>query len=320
MRSERSTCQESRRRGRVGWLSVLVLFVVGPLAAVAFGSSSSGTAGDPARGRLVFVTSGCGSCHAFVAAGSHGAIGPDFDRSLKIDAKAAGKSVATFVRQQIVSGGGIMPAFGGKLTARELDDLVAFIVGKVGQRPPGIPDLAYMRLRMRDLPGSRVKRQGYVSDPDYLASYEREFADGRIGTSQLYAANCTVNLGKNVALAKRTFRILQASLIGSRPRLERLLRQSANEELGGSARLISLHVTHQQDLRGDDIEIGINVRASGTRLGNRLVSADIFFIFVRVNRVLGSFSLLGKPNIRIGATAVAPMAYVFAKRMKKALT
>lgn len=99
---------------------------------------------------------------------------------------------------------------------------------------------------------------------------------------------------------------LKASLTGSRPRLERLLRQSAKEELGGSARLMSLRVTHHQDLRGDGIEIGINVRASGTRLGNGLVSADIFFIFVRVNRVFGSFSLLGKPNIRIGATAVAP--------------
>jgi cytochrome c6 len=319
MRDARQACHGGRRRA--GWLSVVLLFVVGLVAMVALAASSSRTAGDPARGRHVFVTSGCGSCHTFLAARSRGAIGSDFDRSLKADAKAAGKSLATFVRERIVSGAGIMPAFGGKLTAQELDDLVAFIVGNVGKRPAGIPDLASMCLRLRDLPGSRVVSQAYVSDSASVASYEREFVGGRIGTSRLHGANCTVDLGKNLATAKRTFRSLKATLTGPRPRLERLLRQSAQEELGGSARLISLHVTRQQNLgAGDDgIEIGVTVRASGTRLGNGLISADISFVFVRVGRALGSLSLLSTPNIRIAAAAVVPAATVFAKRIRKAL-
>jgi mono/diheme cytochrome c family protein len=87
--------------------------------------------GDPAAGKAVFAAQGCGACHAFSAAGSNGSVGPDLDEALP------GKD-PEFVRESIVepnkeiSSGyapNIMPQdFGQKLSPKQLDDLVAFLL------------------------------------------------------------------------------------------------------------------------------------------------------------------------------------------------
>ena len=89
-----------------------------------------GGKGDPAAGKTVYNDNGCGGCHAFQAAGSKGAIGPDLDETL------AGKDAA-FIEESItdpnaeVASGfqpSIMPQdYGSQLTPQELADLVAFL-------------------------------------------------------------------------------------------------------------------------------------------------------------------------------------------------
>lgn len=86
--------------------------------------------GDAGAGKTVFASQGCGSCHAFSAAGATGAVGPSLDEALK------GKD-EEFVRESIVAPGkeiakgyppNVMPTdFGQKLSDKELDDLVAFL-------------------------------------------------------------------------------------------------------------------------------------------------------------------------------------------------
>jgi mono/diheme cytochrome c family protein len=86
--------------------------------------------GESAAGKPVFSAQGCGGCHAFQAAGSNGAIGPNLDEALQ------GKD-AEFVRESIVDPNkeiasgyqpNIMPAnFGQTLTPKQIDDLVAFL-------------------------------------------------------------------------------------------------------------------------------------------------------------------------------------------------
>jgi mono/diheme cytochrome c family protein len=86
--------------------------------------------GESAAGKPVFSAQGCGGCHAFKAAGSNGAIGPDLDTALQ------GKDAA-FVRESIVDPNkdvasgyqpNIMPGnFGQTLTPKQIDDLVAFL-------------------------------------------------------------------------------------------------------------------------------------------------------------------------------------------------
>lgn len=86
--------------------------------------------GDAAAGEKVFLGQDCGGCHAFSAAGTSGAVGPNLNESLQ------GKDAA-YIREAIVEPNAetaegyqanIMPAdYGQKLTPKQLDDLVAFL-------------------------------------------------------------------------------------------------------------------------------------------------------------------------------------------------
>jgi len=97
-------------------------------------------AGDPAAGRELFSSTGCGSCHVLAAAGSSGAVGPNLDERLEADAENADEELADFARDSIEDPGeyvaegypaGTMPEYDEQLSDDELDDLVAFIVQSV---------------------------------------------------------------------------------------------------------------------------------------------------------------------------------------------
>ena len=74
--------------------------------------------GDPANGKTLYASAGCGGCHTFSAAGSTGTVGPSLDDA-SVDFDAA--------FQQIKNGGGGMPAFGERLSDQEISDVAAFV-------------------------------------------------------------------------------------------------------------------------------------------------------------------------------------------------
>lgn len=74
--------------------------------------------GDPAKGKSIYATAGCGGCHTFSPAGSTGSVGPNLDEA-NIDFDAA--------FQQIKNGGSGMPAFGDRLSDAEIADVAAFV-------------------------------------------------------------------------------------------------------------------------------------------------------------------------------------------------
>ncbi len=88
------------------------------------------TQGDPAAGKALFTSQGCGGCHTFAAAGTNGAVGPSLDKALE------GKD-AEYTREAIVEPNaeiadgyppGVMPGdYGEKLATKQLADLVAFL-------------------------------------------------------------------------------------------------------------------------------------------------------------------------------------------------
>ena len=146
----------------LGWFIVVtVVLCIGTLAAVevfakeaeeetaqaettattSTGTTSTGTTttaaqppapaqGDSAAGKQLFAAQGCGGCHAFEAAGSNGAIGPNLDEALQgKDAEFVHESIVD-PNKDIASGyqPNIMPAnFGQTLTPKQIDDLVAFL-------------------------------------------------------------------------------------------------------------------------------------------------------------------------------------------------
>jgi cytochrome c oxidase subunit II len=86
--------------------------------------------GDPAAGKEVFMSSGCGGCHTYGPAGTSATIGPDLDTALQgKDAQFVLESIVE-PNAEIASGfqANIMPAtFGESLSDQQLADLVAFL-------------------------------------------------------------------------------------------------------------------------------------------------------------------------------------------------
>jgi mono/diheme cytochrome c family protein len=85
----------------------------------ASGSSSSASA----QGKTVF-TSNCKGCHTLKDAGSTGTVGPNLD-DLAPDK-------ATVVRQ-VNNGGGPMPAFKGKLSSTQINDVATYVSSVAGK-------------------------------------------------------------------------------------------------------------------------------------------------------------------------------------------
>jgi mono/diheme cytochrome c family protein len=103
--------------------------------------------GDPERGKEVFLTAGCGTCHTFEAAGATKTIGPNLDLVVETYDKAfVKKSIedpAAFIEKVGPEPGSIggdqpyhatMPSFGAdadtpdqQLNQQELADVVAFL-------------------------------------------------------------------------------------------------------------------------------------------------------------------------------------------------
>jgi cytochrome c2 len=76
-----------------------------------------------AAGKTVFTTT-CGGCHTLADAGTSGNVGPNLD-DLKPD-------TAT-VQKQVENGGGGMPAFGGQLTAAQIESVAKYVSSVAGK-------------------------------------------------------------------------------------------------------------------------------------------------------------------------------------------
>jgi ferredoxin-NADP reductase len=108
-------------------LAVAGLLVVTGMAFAAWMSDE----GDPSRaapagsdgGRAIFVSAGCGDCHALAAASADGTVGPDLDEA---------RPDAALVREVVTNGRGSMPAFDNELTPEEIDRLAAFVASAGG--------------------------------------------------------------------------------------------------------------------------------------------------------------------------------------------
>ena len=81
------------------------------------GTFTSKLSGDPAAGKKVFVSTGCGACHRFKAAGTTGSLGPNLDKS---------KSSRSTIEKVITSGKGTMQPYKPILSAKQIDDVSQF--------------------------------------------------------------------------------------------------------------------------------------------------------------------------------------------------
>ncbi len=108
-------------------LAAIVLAV----AACGGSSGSSSSAAPPATsggevsaaaGKVVF-TSNCATCHTLADAGATGSVGPNLD-DLQPDEET--------VKNQVTNGGGGMPAFGGQLSATQIESVATYVSSVAG--------------------------------------------------------------------------------------------------------------------------------------------------------------------------------------------
>jgi mono/diheme cytochrome c family protein len=96
-----------------------------PAASPAGAARTVPASANAAAGRAVFGTAGCGTCHTLAAAGTDGLIGPNLDSLRPTYAQ---------VRTKVERGGGGMPSFRGRLTAKQMRDVAAFVATSAGRR------------------------------------------------------------------------------------------------------------------------------------------------------------------------------------------
>ena len=75
-----------------------------------------------AAGKVVF-TSNCATCHTLADAGATGSVGPNLD-DLQPDEET--------VKNQVTNGGGGMPAFGGQLSATQIESVATYVSSVAG--------------------------------------------------------------------------------------------------------------------------------------------------------------------------------------------
>ncbi|MFL5816434.1 MAG: PQQ-binding-like beta-propeller repeat protein [Conexibacter sp.] len=87
------------------------------------GNASPGGGASMAAGRTVF-SQHCASCHTLAAANANGNIGPNLD-DLRPDEAT--------VQQQVINGGGGMPAFGGQLSRAQIQSVSQYVASVAGR-------------------------------------------------------------------------------------------------------------------------------------------------------------------------------------------
>jgi cytochrome c oxidase subunit 2 len=109
--------------------------VVQPVPETVIGTVAQAPSGA-AAGKALYTSNGCGGCHTYKPAGSAGKVGPDLD-NLAADAQKANKGpLPVYTKESIEDPGayvvpgfpnGVMPAYKGKLTDSQINDLVKFL-------------------------------------------------------------------------------------------------------------------------------------------------------------------------------------------------
>jgi cbb3-type cytochrome c oxidase subunit III len=76
------------------------------------------------NGEAIFK-SDCSSCHTLTAANATGTVGPNLDQL---------KPAEAVVKHQVINGGGVMPAFKGKLTDAQIDAVAKYVADNAGKK------------------------------------------------------------------------------------------------------------------------------------------------------------------------------------------
>ena len=110
--------------GGKGQTTEVVAFRLGAHGSFKPTSAGGPTTAGAANGAALF-TQNCASCHTFAAAHAKGTVGPNLD-----EVKPSKADVA----RQVTNGGGGMPAFGGRLSPKQIDAIATYVSSSAGKK------------------------------------------------------------------------------------------------------------------------------------------------------------------------------------------
>jgi mono/diheme cytochrome c family protein len=87
------------------------------------GAEAKPAGGSSTDGKTIF-SANCASCHTLKAAGASGTIGPNLDQL---------KPPLSVIKNQVIHGGSVMPAFQGKLTPQQIDAVSKYVADNAGK-------------------------------------------------------------------------------------------------------------------------------------------------------------------------------------------
>lgn len=88
------------------------------------GGESSGSPQQLGTDGKTIFSAECSSCHTLKAAGATGTVGPNLDQL---------KPAQALVQHQVENGGGVMPAFKGKLSPAQITAVATFVADNAGK-------------------------------------------------------------------------------------------------------------------------------------------------------------------------------------------
>jgi hypothetical protein len=170
-----------------------------------------------------------------------------------------------------------------------------------------------MTLSAKDLPaGTRVVRERYYRDPEFVASYEREFSlrGLRLGRSTLLYAFNGLNVETTAAEAGKLFTALRRLL-----RTKAFRSALAKEIAGGAdidARAVVVARPRTARIGNGAVSIAIRLRTQG-------LAFQAAIAYLRVDRVLSTIAVVSAPGKRVFNADADRVSRVSAERIRVGL-
>jgi len=108
--------------GGKGQTTQVIAYRLGAHGSATPAPAASANTSGPANGAALF-SQNCASCHTLAAANARGTVGPDLDQL---------KPSQAAINQQVTNGGGGMPAFGGRLSPKQIDAIANYVAQSAG--------------------------------------------------------------------------------------------------------------------------------------------------------------------------------------------
>jgi hypothetical protein len=184
--------------------------------------------------------------------------------------------------------------------------------------PPGTPNLALVAIAPADVPGGRVLHQGYFTDADLVAGYDREFKSGAsIGHNRVLSLENELDLLEDITDAHASY--AGAKTVFASPGGRALLAKSIIEGF-------------RKDVKGKG---AVKVTFGKIRLlgvGNetfvqpititllKLIKFSFVISVTREDRMLSVMYVMGQPGRKVAIEDVAKLQRLVAGRIVTALT